>query len=78
MRKYSTREAAKNLGLALSTLTKYITLKQIPFPPLTRVGGVRVRLWNDQDIARVRSVLPAIQNGRKGKHKKGKSVPNKK
>jgi len=67
---YSTREAAKKLGVALSSLTKYITLKQIPIPPLTRVGGVRVRLWSDADIAKVREILPKIANGRKTRWQK--------
>jgi hypothetical protein len=67
---YSTREAAKKLGLALSSLTKYITLKLVPIPPLTRVGGVRVRLWSDTDIENVRKLLPKIANGRKTRYQK--------
>jgi hypothetical protein len=67
---YSTREAAKKLGISWPTLNKFIGLKQIPMPPLTRVGGVRVRLWSDADIAKVREVLPKIQNGRRTRHKK--------
>lgn len=69
---YSTREAARELGLSLSTLNKYIALKQIPLPPLTRVGGVRVRLWNEADIQTVREVLAKIENGRKTRFKKQK------
>jgi len=67
---YSTREAAKKLGVAFSSLTKYISLKQIPVPPLTRVGGVRVRLWTDKEIQKVRLALPKIANGRKTRYKK--------
>jgi len=62
---YSTREAAKQLGLSLITLKRYIAAKKIPLPPITRVGGVRVRLWAEGDIKRVREILPKIQNGRK-------------
>jgi hypothetical protein len=75
---YSTREAAKKLGIALSSLTKYITLQQIPIPPLTRVGGVRVRLWSDVDIAKVREILPKIANGRKTRWEKQKKRTKKK
>ena len=67
---YSTREAAKKLGISWGTLNKFIALKQIPMPPITRVGGVLVRLWSDDDIAKVRDVLPKIQNGRRTRHKK--------
>ena len=73
---YSTREAAKKLGLALSSLTKYVALKQIPAPPLTRVGGVRVRLWTDTDIDNVRKLLPKIANGRKTRYQKLRDKKN--
>jgi len=72
---YSTREAARELGLSLPTLNKYIALKLIPIPPLTRVGGVRVRLWSQQDLARVRKLLPKIKNGRKTRYQKLKNKP---
>ena len=72
MAELSTREAAKELGLSWSTLNKYIALKQIPLPAVTRVGGVRVRLWSDADIERVRTLLPKIKNGRKTRYQKKK------
>ena len=76
---YSTREAAKQLGLSLPTLNKYIALKLIPIPPVTRVGGVRVRLWSELDLERVRKLLPTIKNGRKTRyHKKEKQPKTKK
>jgi excisionase family DNA binding protein len=67
---YSTREAAKRLGLSMATINRYIAAKKIPVPRLTRVGGVRVRLWSNQDIAKVRAVLPTLRNGRKLRYKK--------
>ncbi len=66
----STRDAAKKLGLSFTSLNRYIAKKKIPLPPLVRVGGIRVRLWSDQDIAKVRAVLPKIMNGRKLRYKK--------
>jgi hypothetical protein len=78
MYKYSTREAAKKLGISWGTLNKFIGLKQIPMPPVTRVGGVRVRLWSEGDIEKVREVLPKIQNGRRTRHKLKKSQSKKK
>jgi predicted DNA-binding transcriptional regulator AlpA len=70
MNVHSTREAAKKLGLSFTSLNRYIAAKKIPFPPLSRVGGVRVRLWSDKDIAKVRAVLPTLKNGRKLRYKK--------
>jgi len=51
-------------------MNRYIAARKIPLPPVARVGGVRVRLWNDKDIAKVRAVLPKIKNGRKLRYKK--------
>jgi excisionase family DNA binding protein len=67
---YSTREAAKKLGLGFSTLRKYVNQGSIPLPPVTRVGGVKVRLWSEQDIQRIHDMLPKIANGRKTRHRK--------
>jgi hypothetical protein len=72
MRTHSTREAAKKLRLSLATLTKLAGQKKIPLPPLIKVGPVRVRLWSDEDVERVRKILPKIANGRKTRYKKKK------
>jgi DNA invertase Pin-like site-specific DNA recombinase/predicted DNA-binding transcriptional regulator AlpA len=60
----STREAARKLGVSLFSLQRYIAAQRISAPKLQRIGGVRVRLWTDQDIKRVRKELPGIKNGR--------------
>jgi predicted DNA-binding transcriptional regulator AlpA len=67
---YSSREAAKKLGISFPTLNRYIAQKKIPLPPVVKVGGVAVRLWSDKDIQRVREVLPKIANGRKTRYQK--------
>jgi predicted site-specific integrase-resolvase len=66
----STREAARKLGISLISLQRYIAAEKIKVPKLQKIGGVRVRLWTDSDIKRVRKQLPKIQNGRR---KRGKS-----
>ncbi len=68
---YSTPQAAKQLGISLMTLNRYIAAKKIPLPPV-RIGGVRVRLWSEKDIQRVRRLLPKIANGRKTRYSKKK------
>ena len=65
----STREAAKKLGIGLMTIQRYIADRKIRAPKLSRVGGVRVRLWSTTDIERVRKQLPKIANGRRKKKK---------
>src|SRR5262249_35299955 len=74
MADFSTRQVAKKLGIHFTTLHKYIATKKVPLPPVTRVGGVRVRLWSESDIERVRKLLPKIANGRKTRYQKKQSA----
>ena len=61
---YSTREAAQQLGVSMATINRYIAGRKIPVPPLTRVGGVTVRLWSDRDLVSARAVLSRLTDGR--------------
>jgi predicted DNA-binding transcriptional regulator AlpA len=70
MKQYSTREVAKKLGLSLLTIQRYIAADKIPVPPVLNVGGGKLRIWTDQDIEKVREVLPKIANGRKTRYQK--------
>lgn len=63
--RYSTREAAKIIGVALITLQKHVVKETFPVPPLVKVGRVTAWLWNEDDIARARKALAGIQPGRK-------------
>ncbi len=72
MATYSTREAAKRLGIHFITLTRYILAKKVPAPAVRTVSGVKFRVWKERDIERVREVLPKIANGRKTRHKQQK------
>lgn len=79
MEPYSTREVARKLGLHFTTLHRYIAAKKVPLPPLTRLAGVKVRLWSDADVERVQALLPKIANGRKTRYqKKRKPQPKRK
>lgn len=69
---YSTREAAKKLGISLLTLQRYIAKNKIPVPSLTKIGGGKLRIWTEQDIEKVRRVLPSLKNGRKTRWQKQK------
>jgi len=69
---FSTRQVAKKLGLGIATLTRYIMAKKVPAPKTTKVGDLRMRIWNEKDIERVRKLLPKIKNGRKLRYKKSR------
>jgi MerR HTH family regulatory protein len=70
MSTFSTREAAKQLGLDATTLSRYVAAKKVPPPKVVTTGGITVHLWTRQDIERVRKLLPKIKNGRKLRYKK--------
>jgi predicted DNA-binding transcriptional regulator AlpA len=70
MQGYSTREAARKLGISFTSMNRYIAEKKLPVPKVQRFGGGQLRIWTDADIEHVRQVLPKIANGRKTRYKK--------
>jgi predicted DNA-binding transcriptional regulator AlpA len=72
MDKYSTRSAAKELGISFMSLMRYIKANKIPAPQSVKVGGSIVRAWTRDEIEQVRRLLPKIANGRKTRHQKQK------
>ena len=70
MSKLSTNQVAKKLGLTSASLTRYILAGKVAAPPETMAGGMRMRLWSESDIERLRQILPKIANGRKTRYKK--------
>jgi len=62
---YSSREAADRLGIHLRTLERYIAGRKIPYPQIQQLGGVRFRLWSDEDVEMIRQLLPTIRNVRR-------------
>jgi len=69
---FSTRDAAKQLGVTATTLSRYIAAKKVPAPKTVSTGGITVHLWTRRDIERVRKMLPKIKNGRKHRYKKSR------
>jgi excisionase family DNA binding protein len=57
MRRYSTTEVAKMLGIHQPNLQRLIREKRIQFPPLERVGRLRIRLWTKADVERARKAM---------------------
>jgi predicted DNA-binding transcriptional regulator AlpA len=78
MNYFSTNQAARKLGIGLSTLIRYIVEKNVPAPKSTKIGKREVRAWSEQDIERVREILPKIANGRKTRYSRLKKQPSKK
>ena len=76
MKQYSTREAAKKLGLDVKSIQRYIKAGKITPPPLQVLGGGKFRVWTDEEIEHVRQLLPKIANGRKTRYKKQSALSN--
>jgi len=70
MNKLSTEQVAKVLGISKSALSRYILAGKVTAPPETMAGGMRMRLWGENDIEHLRKTLPKIANGRKTRYKK--------
>jgi predicted DNA-binding transcriptional regulator AlpA len=73
MQKLSTDQVAKLLGLDPATLSRYIKAGKLSAPEPIMAGGMRMRLWSESDIERLKEVLPKIANGRKTRYKKQKA-----
>jgi hypothetical protein len=67
---YSTRQAAKKLGITDVALGKYIKVGKLAAPLTILVGARNVHVWTDRDIETVRQLLPKIANGRKTRYSK--------
>ena len=57
MRKYSTTEVAKLLGLHQPNLQRAIRERRIPVPPLVKVGKLKIRLWSKSEVETARKAL---------------------
>jgi len=66
----STNQAAKKLGIGLTSLRRYIAQGKVPAPVATMIGRSELRAWSEEDIERVRALLPKIANGRKTRYQK--------
>lgn len=70
MTNFSTREAAKKLGLSHATLARYVASGKVPSPKTVVTSNTVVHLWTAEEIERVRRLLPTLKNGRKLRYKK--------
>jgi hypothetical protein len=51
-------------------LSRYISAGKIAAPKTAKSGGMTVYFWTEEDIERVRKLLPKIANGRKTRYSK--------
>jgi predicted site-specific integrase-resolvase len=73
---FSTRQAAKKLGITDATLVRYIQAGKVPAPNSATSGGMTIHFWSEVEIEHVRKLLPKIANGRKTRYKKQSALSN--
>jgi predicted DNA-binding transcriptional regulator AlpA len=71
---FSTSQVARRLGIGIKTLSRYIAENKVPAPQIIDVGGRKVHVWTEPEIAALRQLLPKIANGRKTRYKKKQSA----
>jgi hypothetical protein len=67
---YSTRQAAKELGIPHNTLAQYLAAGKLPLPKGIIPGIRPTHVWTKAEIEHVRQLLPKIANGRKTRYSK--------
>jgi hypothetical protein len=72
--RFSTRQAAKQLGIGHTTLVQYVEAGKVPAPESIIPGERPTHLWTEAEIEHVRQLLPKIANGRKTRYKKKHSA----
>jgi excisionase family DNA binding protein len=71
--KLTTAETAKEVGIHLATLQRWIAAEKIKAPKPTLLGAVGYRLWSEAEVAKLRKTRQIIYRkgrGRKPKRKK--------
>lgn len=72
MRTYSTVRVAKILDIGTDTLHRWMKAKKVPTPPIQTVGGMSVRLWSEDDLAKARKYKADHYWGKGGRKKRKK------
>ena len=57
VKRYSTRQAARRLGVGEPALYRWIRDGRVRPPRKRSLGGVSIRLWSARDLARVRRYM---------------------
>lgn len=66
---YTTREAAKQIGVSYQTLYNWIASDEVAAPKPVKLGKMAVRFWTEGDIARARKVKGTLKPGPRSKKK---------
>jgi excisionase family DNA binding protein len=75
MRRYTTQEAAKAVGVSYLTLLRWLYAKKLDEPERMMYGGQNLRLWTKADIERARKYnVEGLRSRRSRARKAGKKA----
>ncbi|MGA9303761.1 MAG: hypothetical protein WBW31_00015 [Candidatus Sulfotelmatobacter sp.] len=74
MASYSTAQVAEILGIGTDTLHRWLKQKRVVAPDLLLVGGVKVRLWSEEQLSAAKNYKADHYWG-KGARKMSKKRP---
>jgi hypothetical protein len=69
IRRYTTREVAKKIGVGQQTLLRWLYAKQLAEPERMIFGGQNLRLWTKDDLKRARKYK--VEGAAERRSKKG-------
>ena len=67
-----TRYAAKEVGISLITLQRWIATGKVAPPDFRIIDGRATRVWNKEDIARLRDVKKVVYCRGRGRKKRAR------
>jgi predicted site-specific integrase-resolvase len=72
MKSYSTVQVAKILEIGTDTLHRWMREKKVPTPRMQSIGGVTVRLWSEDNLAKANKYKTQHYWGRGGRKNRKK------
>lgn len=72
MRTYSTAKVAKILGVGTETIYRWMHEGKVPTPSLKSLGGMRIRLWSEDDLRSAKKYKAENYWGKGGRQKRKK------
>jgi transposase len=74
MATYSTAQVAEILGIGTDTLHRWLKQKRVVAPDLLLIGGVKVRLWSEEQLVAAKRYKADHYWGKGGSKQKKKQT----
>jgi DNA-binding transcriptional MerR regulator len=75
MKKYSTKQVLRIVGIGRTTLLRWLRAGKVPEPRRTAWGGLNARVFADRDVERVRKYKERFYRSGRGRRKSATKQP---